>query len=156
MNKDDLKAAIIGQLKDDHDLLLQAARTAHAAATHEENIPDNKYETLALEASYIAQGQANRAEEIRRAVQVFESLSLRFFDEESAIRMSALIALEDQNGASRQVFLAPAAGGMSVDFDGEKVQLITPASPLGQALLGTVCGDLISVGDKEYEIVSVC
>ncbi len=83
MNKEDLKATIVSRLKADHELLLQAARKAHEAATHEENVPDNKYETLALEASYIAQGQANRAQEIAQSVQIFERLSLQSFDRDS-------------------------------------------------------------------------
>jgi hypothetical protein len=63
MIKESLLARIIARLEADHALQLQAAKTAHAAATHEENIPDNKYDTLGLEASYIAQGHANRAQE---------------------------------------------------------------------------------------------
>ena len=44
---------------------------AHAAATHEECQPDNKYDTTALEASYLAQGQANRAQEIRQGLEAY-------------------------------------------------------------------------------------
>ena len=59
MNKAEIIQHIITRLSHDLDVLFNAARRAHEAATHEENIPDNKYETLALEASYVAQGQAN-------------------------------------------------------------------------------------------------
>jgi len=156
MNKEDLKATIVSRLKADHELLLQAARKAHEAATHEENVPDNKYETLALEASYIAQGQANRAQEIAQSVQTFERLSLQSFDQDSEIRLSAVVTLEDGEGQEKRIFLAPVAGGLSIDFDGRSVQLITPASPLGRALLGSVCGDSVDVGGKEYEILDVC
>lgn len=155
MQKQDLLQCILTHLKADHTLLLQAAKKAHEAATHEENIPDNKYETLALEASYIAQGQANRAQEIAGAIQEFEQLALREFGEEEEIRLSALVRLEDEEGRGKLVFLAPASGGLSVDFEGESVQLITPPSPLGRALLGSVCGDLIELGGKEYEILEV-
>ena len=53
MTKEKLLRQIIALLSDDLDLLTSAARAAHAAATHEECIPDNKYDTTALEASYI-------------------------------------------------------------------------------------------------------
>ena len=55
MTKQQLVATIIGRLKADLSLLTAAARHAHASATHEKCRPDNKYDTTALEASYIAQ-----------------------------------------------------------------------------------------------------
>ena len=48
-----------------------------AAATPEECIPDNRYDTTALEASCVARRQANRAAEIRRALERYRTLTLR-------------------------------------------------------------------------------
>lgn len=158
MNKENLRNQIIVQLEADHALLLQAAKSSHAAATHEENIPDNKYETLGLEASYIAQGQANRAQEILQAVQAFRELNLQEFPDESPIRLTALVQLEDEKGDKRRVFIGPAAGGLRLEFDGGEVMVITSASPLGQALIGKRCGDLAELESgaiREYEIISV-
>ena len=155
MNKENLRLAIINRLKADHTLLFQAAKTAHEAATHEDNIPDNKYETLALEASYIAQGQANRAQEIARSIQVFEQLVMQEFDEESEIRLSALVQLIDEEEKEKWVLLAPMSGGLAVEFEGREILLITAASPLGLGLIGSCCGDLVEVGSKGYEILAV-
>jgi transcription elongation GreA/GreB family factor len=158
MDKETLRLQIIARLEADYALLLQAAKTAHAAATHEENIPDNKYATLGLEASYLAQGQANRAQEILVALEAYRQLPLQTFSPESPIRLTALVHLEDDEGRSRLVFLGPAAGGLGLAFDGEEVMVITPASPLGRELIGKQCGDLVQVKGgalREYEIVSV-
>lgn len=158
MNKDALLSEIIRHLEADHVLLLQAAKKAHEAATHEENIPDNKYATLGLEASYIAQGQANRAQDIQQALKTFRELKLLMFTESSPIRLTALVELEDEEGESRRVFLGPAAGGLRLAIDGEEVMVITPASPLGRELLGKQCGDVVTIesdANREYEIVSV-
>lgn len=158
MNKDALRDQIITHLKSDYALLLQAAKTAHAAATHEENIPDNKYATLGLEASYLAQGQANRAQEILKAIQAFQQLKLRTFTATSAIRLTAVVQLEDQDGALRLVFLGPAAGGLLLTLAGGNLMIITPESPFGRELLGKQCGDLVefkSDTTREYEIISV-
>lgn len=159
MIKESLLARIIARLEADHALQLQAAKTAHAAATHEENIPDNKYDTLGLEASYIAQGHANRAQETLSALNAFRQLALQPFSEKSPIRLTALVQLGDEEGRCRRVFLGPAAGGLCMeDRDGE-IMVITPASPLGRALLGKRCGDVIEIHTdtgREYEIVSVC
>lgn len=158
MNKQALLCQIIARLESDHALLLQAAKTSHATATHEENIPDNKYATLGLEASYLAQGQANRAQEILETVKAFRELRLQDFAAESAIRLTALVELEDDEGRKRLVFLGPAAGGLRLTVGEQEVMVITPVSPLGRGLLGKQCGDLITVKTemvREYEIVSV-
>lgn len=158
MIKEKLLTQIITKLEADHALLLNAAKTAHAAATHEENVPDNKYETLALEASYVAQGQANRAQEIQQSIKIFGEVRLQSFSDESPIRLTALVKLEDEEGSARVVFLGPGAGGLRVDCDGVEVMVITPASPLGRELIGKQCGDLVALkigAVREYEIVSV-
>ena len=74
MTKIELLATIINSLEADLALFFAAAKAAHEAATHEECAPDNKYDTTALEASYIAQGQANRAQEIRVALEGYRNL----------------------------------------------------------------------------------
>lgn len=158
MDKDALLLRIVSHLEVDYAAQLQAAKTAHATATHDENIPDNKYATLGLEASYLAQGYANRAQEIRHALHAFRQLTLQRFSEKSPIRQTALVQLEDDEGQRRWLFLGPAAGGLRLSFDNQEIMVITPASPLGRALLGRQCGDLIEVASdviREYEIVSV-
>jgi transcription elongation GreA/GreB family factor len=162
MNKPDILRLIIEQLT--HDLAVQfnAAVTAHEASTHEENIPDNKYETLALEASYVAQGQANRAQEIRRALEAYKQLLLRQFDDGSAIGLTALVTLTADDDTTRSVFIGPLEGGMKVTdpLTGTEIVVITPASPLGRDLIAKSVGDRVSIGIgsncKEFEIVEVC
>ena len=159
MDKEALRDQIIARLKADHALLLQAAKTAHAAATHDENIPDNKYATLGLEASYLAQGQANRAQEILRAIQIFQQLTLQAFSSKSTLRLTAVVHLEDEEGGARLIFLGPAAGGLLLESGGVEIMIITPASPLGRELIGKQCGDLVELQSntiREYEIVSIC
>jgi transcription elongation GreA/GreB family factor len=159
MNKELILEKIINLLTEDLEILTEAARTAHAAATHEECVPDNKYDTTGLEASYVAQGQANRAQEIRSALEAYKGLVLRLFDEESPIRLTALVNLEDENGNRRKVFLGPQAGGLKlIDGDVECI-VITPEAPLGKALIGKACDDEVKVGrgeaQKNFTIVNV-
>ncbi|MDA8412934.1 MAG: hypothetical protein M0023_04010 [Desulfobacteraceae bacterium] len=162
MNKADLLQLIIEQLT--HDLAVQfnAAKAAHEASTHEENIPDNKYETLALEASYVAQGQANRAQEIRRALETYKQLVLVNFDDTDAIGLTALATLASPEGTIRTVFIGPLEGGMKISdkLNGTEIVVITPASPLGRDLIGKRAGDSVRIGigreGTEFEIVEVC
>ena len=159
MQKEDLVNQIIKTLTADLKTLTEAAKTAHAAATHAECLPDNKYDTTGLEASYIAQGQANRAQDIRKSLECYRNLVIRPFDDETPIRLTALVTMEADDGRCRQVFLGPDAGGLKlVDGDAECI-VITPESPLGRALLGKICGDEIQVGGggtrKKFTIVVV-
>lgn len=159
MDKSKLLQLIIIQLSHDLELLLKAARTAHEASTHEENIPDNKYETLALEASYVAQGQANRAQEIRFALDAYKLLSLQDFNRNTPIRQTALVTVEDEEGARKTVFIGPLEGGIKINDGQSDILVITPLSPLGRDLLGRCFGEIIETGDgpnrKELEIVAV-
>uniref|UniRef100_C6E8W0 GreA/GreB family elongation factor n=1 Tax=Geobacter sp. (strain M21) TaxID=443144 RepID=C6E8W0_GEOSM len=146
---------IIERLAADLAVLTNAARAAHEAATHEENIPDNKYDTLSLEASYVAQGQANRAQEIRRALHAYRSLEPQAFGAGQAIRLTALVTLEGEDGCGKTFFLGPQEGGLKLEIEGEEVVVITPGSPMGQELIGKSAGDEARIGKVAYEIVAV-
>jgi len=159
VHKEEILQKIIAALTADLALFTQAAKAAHAAATHEECIPDNKYDTTGLEASYVAQGQANRAQEIRRALDSYRTLALRPFTAETPIRLTALVTIEGEDGSRRQVFLGPDAGGLKLSAAGEEFVVITPGANLGRALLGRLCGDDVPVGggaaQKTFTILAV-
>ncbi len=84
---------------------------------------------------------------------------LRWFDDETPIRLTALVSLETDHGRRRKVFLGPGAGGLKLIEGGTEYLVITPESPLGRALLGKVCDDEVKVGQgetqKSYTIVDV-
>ena len=159
MRKEELLQAIVATLEADLAVINAATQAAHAAATHEECIADNKYDTLGLEASYLAQGQANRAQEIRLALESYRTLALRSFAAETPIRLTALVTLEEESGSLRTVFLGPEAGGVKIPAGGAEIIVVTPSSPLGRALLGKRCDDALTIdaGDtaREYTIVAV-
>lgn len=159
MKKQALLQKIISTLTANLATLTEAAKAAHAAATHSECLPDNKYDTTGLEASYIAQGQANRAQEIRQSLEHYRKLEIRSFGDETPIRLTAAVTIEADDGSYRHLFLGPDAGGLKlVDGEAEWI-VITPESPLGRALLGKVCGDEISTGNgparKTFTIIAV-
>jgi transcription elongation GreA/GreB family factor len=160
IDKAELLQIMREQLRLDATLQFNAAKTAHQASTDQENIPDNKYETLALEASYLAQGQANRAREIRRALESYTQLELQKFDDDSTIALTAVVTLVANDGTQRTLFIGPREGGMKVMYQQTEIVVITPASPLGRDLIGKVCGDYVTIGSggssKEFEIIDVC
>ena len=157
MEKKLLIEQIISRLEEDCEMFMRAAKTAHDAATHQENIPDNKYDTLALESSYLAQGQANRAQEIKSAITQLKRLALKSFTNDDPIRLTALVELEAEDGTTRMIFLAPVAGGLTIHYQNCTYRVVTPESPLGRALLGCQGGDTIQLTQDAgvAEIISV-
>ncbi|MBD9440278.1 transcription elongation factor GreAB [Pseudomonas sp. PDM04] len=145
MNKKTVHQLIIDKLRIDLDVAERAAQTAYETATHEENIAENKYDTLGLEASYLATGQARRMEEIRQSLTLCQNLVLRPYDDQRGIEIGALLGLEDENGREQWLFLAPDAAGLKVDLVGQSITVITPRSPLGISLLGKFEGDDVEI-----------
>ncbi|HDS1757638.1 MULTISPECIES: GreA/GreB family elongation factor [unclassified Pseudomonas] len=155
MNKAALLTRIVEALETDMEVLRRAAQTAYETATAEENIAENKYDTLGLEASYLATGQARRTAEIRQALLIYQQLVLRHYDPVRGIQIGSLVILEDEAGAQRQVFLGPEAAGLKIGEGNALVTVITPRSPLGQQLIGKKVDDEVSLGAQLFFIIEV-
>jgi transcription elongation GreA/GreB family factor len=134
---------------------LEVARVAHASAvegaTHSEAKAENDKDTRGLEQSYIARGQAMRVAELEAAASDVAAMKLRVFGDGDAIAMSALVVVAD-DGKQQRYFVAPGGGG-TVLAGG--VQVITPASPIGSALLGKRVDDVVEFRGRELEIVEL-
>ncbi len=158
MNKPALIKKIVAHLSRELVLYHKAARAAHAEATHEQNKPENKYDTRGLEASYLARGQSRQAAEIVQSIEQFKMLSGRNFLKSEVIGLSALVELQG-SGERSFYFIGPRAGGTEIMHEGKEVLVITPQSPLGQQLLGKKNGDRlqIEIGGvrSDYKVVSV-
>ncbi|MCH4873529.1 MULTISPECIES: GreA/GreB family elongation factor [Pseudomonas] len=135
MNKNAVYLLLLKKLEVDLDVLQRAAQTAYEAATDKENIAENKYDTLGLEASYLATGQARRVEEIRQALKNCQAMTQAPYDTAQGIQVGDLIRLEAVNGNEQWVFLAPDAAGLKLIQDDQTITVITPRAPLGAALL---------------------
>jgi transcription elongation GreA/GreB family factor len=159
LNKQSVLELIIARLVIDLDVAQRAAQTAYETATHEENIAENKYDTLGLEASYLAAGQARRVEEIRQSLVLYQNLSLRPFDEQRGIQIGDLLSLEAGNGSQQQLFLGPDAAGLKIYQGDVLITVITARAPLGQNLLGKAEGDVVEItingARQSFEVTQV-
>ena len=157
MNKTAVHLLMLEKLAIDLDVLQRAAQTAYEAATHAENIAENKYDTLGLEASYLATGQARRVEEIRQALKNCRAMPLAPYNPAQGIQLGALVNLEAENASEQWLLLAPDAAGLKLDHDGQTVTVITPRSPLGAALLGKQLDDEVQINvGGAVQVFSVC
>lgn len=141
LDKAALQAELVAQLGE----ALASAQRAHAAAvegaTHTEARAENPKDTRGLEQSYLARGQAQRVAELEAGVAAVTALALRTFAPGDPIAISALVTVDD-DGEAKRLFLAPHGGG-SVLAGG--VQVVTPSSPLGRAVLGCTVGDVVQL-----------
>ena len=135
----------------------QAAKAAHDAATHEESVAETQYDTLGLEAAYLAQGQAERVNDCYKSIKQFEAI----FKEpiHNKVIISSLVCLEDENSVQKWFYLGPAAGGLTVEVKGLTIQVVTPEAPLGKQLLGKQRDDEVSLSiagkNHEYDEVEI-
>lgn len=159
MNKQDVLQLITDKLEVDLDIAQRAAQTAYETATHEENIAENKYDTLGLEASYLAAGQARRVEEIRQALVLYQKLTLAPFSEHKGIQAGDLITLENHLGIEQHLFLGPDAAGLKIQYNEHAITVITARAPLGQSLLGKQAGDELEIrvnsSSQTFEVTQI-
>jgi len=155
-----LRQRVLEQLAEDLLRVEQAARAAHETATHEENVAENKYDTLGLEAAYLATGQARRAAAIRQAIANWRQFQPRPYDAKQGIQLGALVSLVDADDKQQQLLIGPNGGSMRLIIGAQHVQVISSETPLGAAILGKGEGDEVSilVGRlrQQFEVLQVC
>ena len=137
-SKQALKDELVRLLSAELDTLERAQQAAREGATHEEAKPENDKDTRALEQSYLARGQALRVDELRNGLADVQHMPVRAFGEGQPAALGALVTA-DEGDSTLLLLLAPHGGGMRLG--GGAVQVVTPKSPLGRALLGKRAGD---------------
>jgi transcription elongation GreA/GreB family factor len=92
------------------------------------------------EQSYLARGQAMRVEDMAEQLQRLRVEVFAKFDADTAIAAGALVLVEIDD-VPRAFFVLPYGGGVTLRVDDVEVTVVTPSSPVGQALLGKKVGD---------------
>ena len=158
MNKKGLIEHIRVELEKDLAIMMESQKATVEGMTSEESKPENEYDTRGLEASYLARGQAKRINDIREVLLILKHIEVKNFGPDDAISATALVEVE-WNGKTSLLLMMPQGGGVNVTFEGKKIQIVTPSSPLGEALVGQKEGGVAVVEQgpqvREYEILSV-
>lgn len=145
IDKNALLAELLRLVEVDLDAITAGQQSSQEGATHAENKAEGDKDMRSTESSYLARGLAKRVLELRTAVSQLSVMNNRVFDDESKIAMSALIRVEDDNEKCTHYYIAPSGGGMVVTCNGERVSVVTPASPLARALLGRQLDDEVEL-----------
>ena len=145
VDKKTLVALIIKNLKQELSQAINAANEAHAAAVDDQSVAETQYDTLAIEASYLAEGQSRRVQELQEALISYQELNLVEFDENKPIALSALVQLHADSKKQHWFFIGPAAGGFRCELNEQYITVITPKSPIGIVLMREFEGESIDV-----------
>lgn len=165
MKKNKILAALLQAVDESLDIAVSAANDARELATHEQSKPETQYDTVGLEASYLAHGQSQRVAELTLAKQQWQTLveelenQTELTEELKLIELGALICLEDESEVSHFYLLGPANGGLTINIENKTVTVITQMSPLGKAVFEKALYDEVELNINGklniYEIVSI-
>ena len=106
----------------------------------------------------ISRSPSAELQELERAVLMYRFLPIRDFTDEDVVAPASLVELE-LSGRRLWVLVVPNHGGLVTSHEGRPVQVVTPNSPLGEALLGKKTGESFTVeagsGIREYRILRI-
>ena len=137
-DKQALKEELLHRMEQDLTTLERVHHETRAGATHEEAKSESDKDTRALEQTYLARGQAQRIVDLRAEVADVRNMVLRRGDGGGPVCLGALLHVEE-DGEEQYLFMASHGGGWTLA--GGDVHVITPKSPLGDALLGLRAGE---------------
>lgn len=159
VEKQALVHAIVIELRRSLQAAEAAAESATEAATHSESRAESKWDTFGLESSYLAGAQQSRVEMLKEAVYYFEKLRPEPVGETDAIVVGALVEVCDETDTGQFFYLAGQGAGTAVKVDNIEVKVLTPASPMGRALIGRHAGEAVELviqgRAREFDILSV-
>jgi transcription elongation GreA/GreB family factor len=153
LNKQQLITIIVSSLSQQLQKAITAANEAHAAAVDDQSVAETQYDTLAIEAGYLAEGQSRRVTEFQQAIDAYQALTNYNSNEKSKVTLGVLVQLSKDRPRHHWFFIGPAAGGFRCKISEQSITVITPASPMGLALLGKQQDDDIEVmlGENKLE-----
>lgn len=151
LTKPEALAALLARAREEHAALEDVLRMAKDEATSDETRPESKYDTRATEASYLAAGQGERLAQLARTIAYLDACT-------GADGPPRLYELVGRRGAA-WFLLAPEGGGQRARSGEHDIVVVTPSSPLGEALAGVEAGDEVELGEgagrQSWEVVAV-
>lgn len=163
MDKRALIEQLVSQLEASARVAL-SARDAAAAEARDGATPDEKREDAraAHQLASFGKVQQGRAKQALADADVLATFRPGPLKSTSPITVGAIVEIEDgDSGEGRTFFLSPVGAGMTLTGPGGDghLSVVTPASPIGRAVLGKKTGEWVDVtveGDvREWQITFV-
>lgn len=142
----EIRDKVIALLEEQRQLIARAVDEAASATTHADAKQEGKYDTRAIESSYLAGAQAERLQDLTQKIQTITRMIFPPQTEALPVRVTSIVCAEDEDSNRSWYMLLPGAGGLKVDARGLTVTILAPESPLGQELLGKFVDEEITTG----------
>ena len=143
IDKKKIVESLIEKLVNELSEVESAAKSTKDLAQAPDLKSEGKYDTRAIEASYLASAQSKRVEEIKLDIQMLEDLAVTI-EPASKMQLGSL-GLITCNGQERLYFLSTTSGGSMLMIDNHPILVISVFSPIGDAALGYGAGDSFEV-----------
>jgi transcription elongation GreA/GreB family factor len=148
---------LIGKMKTELSALESASKANREFATDQEFKAESKYDTRALEASYLASAEAKRVEDLKLEIQMLEEVDLDLASKSPEVCIGSLVQLKYLEH-EKNYFLIPTSGGTLLSVNNTPVLVVSVFSPLGSALLGLKVGEQFEVEtpkeNRNYQVIS--
>ncbi len=141
LDKKLIVSQLIEHLEADLKSLEEVAHSAKEYVTDGDVKPEGKYDTRAIEASYLAGAQEKRVEEIKLDIQMLKDLELH---PTKTAQLGSLVKI-NYNKEDRFYFITSTAGGSIVNLNGSSILVISVFSPIGNAILNLEADDTFEV-----------
>jgi transcription elongation GreA/GreB family factor len=153
--KKQIKDYLVNKLEIELIEIELVAESSREYATNDEMKSEDRYDTRAIEASYLAGAQLKRLEEIKLDLQMIKELEIV---PSYAVEMGSLVRLQT-NSMSQWYFLSPILGGDLVAIEHYKIMVLSIFSPVGSEAMGLIVGDPFDVETpkavRSYEILEI-
>ena len=101
---------VIQILNNNLEILVNSALEAKEFSTNEESKAENKYDTRGLEASYLASGQAQRAQKLKEQIYILEQVTFSDGMECKKVGVGSLVKILVNDQDERLLFVLPSGG----------------------------------------------
>lgn len=154
-DKRKLHSLLLEALKANFHATLSAAENAKEGSNHEDAVAKSKYDTHGLELSYFAGSQFERARAVEAKIAVLENTLFPAFAANDAIDIGALAQLQGKTGKIQNYLMSDIGAGLDILYQGEKVVVISPDSPLGAAIMGLSQGEAVAAREFQKQAYSI-
>lgn len=155
LDKKKIKAQIIALLEARIAVLDAATQSATQEVTSGDNKQESKYDTRAIEASYLAGAQKARLGVLRSELSAMKLLNITETDE--LIKVGSLVKVLKNQEQEQYFFFTPQSGGEKVQIEGIEVMSLAMTNPLAREFVGLGVGEefLFEQTNNEYEVLEI-
>ena len=155
MDKHKIINELIVLVQDELQKAEEAFASTNALATEGDVKQESKYDTRGIEAGYLAGAQKKRVEELKFDLHKLEELLHFEFKQTDEVVLGSIVTV-DMGKMKRTYFISPSFGGVHLNEQGRDLHVITPVSPVGEAMLGLNEGDEFEFdSSKNYTILKI-